>query len=118
LSTTVEQLRVRLKERRRPQAKKLKLAKRQVSTVSVTVDELVAAIEANPTHPVAEVYALSTEGFPGDRELAVEKPDLEALLDDRRVEIYAELEKGRKVLKKRVIDKPSQPFGPDPATEE
>lgn len=64
------------------------------AVVDVTVRELLAACEANPDHEVAKVYKKAARRFrlPNnkpdlDAPLHVDKVDLQALLDNKEVEI-------------------------------
>lgn len=56
-------------------------------TFSMKAGELAAVIESNPEHPVAQAYRRAASMLPAEQELAVERIDLEALLDDRIVHI-------------------------------
>ncbi len=49
-----------------------------------------AAIEANPTHPVALAFTKGVRGLPDNKVVTVEHVDLEALLDDKNVELNEE----------------------------
>lgn len=74
---------VKDKKRRKPSAKTLHI--RKAVMFSLTVGEMRAAVEANPDHPVAKVWACNLH-YPDDKEFHVEKMDLDALLDDRDID--------------------------------
>lgn len=55
--------------------------------VEVTVAEILAAVAANPAHPVAEVFANAVRGLPGSHKVYVEQPDIHALITNGTVVI-------------------------------
>jgi len=80
---------------------------------NVLVSELKTAIASCPTHPVAIVYQQAIDGLPEkispEKKLAIESPDLDALLAGKLVETTATVEKigrdARLVVRKFVSDK-------------
>lgn len=64
---------------------RLKVKENQVFTL--TARTLLAACAKNPKHPHAKIYRSVAEGIPPDEELNVDRIDLEALLENKTVEV-------------------------------
>lgn len=69
----------------------------------VTVGELRAAIDNNPRHEVAIVYARATKGMESTETVLVETIDLQALLDNSTVAMQKILVDGQPSLVKSLI---------------
>lgn len=70
-------------ENEKPQA----IIEHQCQLVEVTAEELREAIQANPDHPHASIYASAISNAGPAKFLYVEQPDLQALLTNRKVRI-------------------------------
>lgn len=77
---------------------------REEPTFRITAGELRAACEANPQHPVAAVYRKAAGNLHDDYPLAVERVDLEALLDNKSVKPVTVVENGVRVTRKQLVD--------------
>lgn len=86
---------------------------RQVELMSVTAEELQTAIDSNPNHPVAKVYAnalakLKSKG----KKLTIESPDMIALLRNHTsVLVKSSSENGQHTITKTVepVAPPQEP---------
>lgn len=98
----------------------------RIPVIKTMVQELRAAITANPDHPVAVIYKAAIEKLPKnvkpERVLNVEKPDLQALLDNAEVITERAVEdvdgEARLVVTKRVgepLKKSAKPARPPAA---
>jgi hypothetical protein len=56
-----------------------------VQVVALSVGELRAACLANPTHELASHFAGAIRNYPAGAEVNIEQPDLQALLQNRKV---------------------------------
>jgi hypothetical protein len=59
-------------------------------TFTLTCRELAAVIAKNPDHPVAQAYAKAVKKNPPDEPLIIEKIDLQAMIDNKEVELITE----------------------------
>ncbi len=82
----------------------------EARTVGVKVKELREAIESNPEHPVAKVIEKGIRNYNDEETLYMEAPDVQALLEDKDVEIVRD---GLKSSKKLVDRKREEEKGED-----
>lgn len=61
----------------------------EVEKFKLTIKELKSAIASNPDHPVCESYAKAVATLGDDQEVVVDKPDLEALIQNCEIEIVS-----------------------------
>lgn len=78
---------------------------KEAGTISVSVSELAAAVEAHPDHPVAKVYKKAISGFPPEHRLAIERVDLEALLENLPIKKTQTTEHGI-LIERKSVDRP------------
>jgi len=86
--------------------------------VQVTIAELKDAIDANSTHPVAEVYAEAIMNRKDHEKVVVDQEDILALCENKDVKVEFTIDdEGHTIVKKTAVDKPStsKPTTPKPA---
>jgi len=86
--------------------------------IKVTVGEILAAVEANPSHPKSQDFKKAVIGMPSSYEVSVEGLDLTAILENKEVISYSEImetDKGpRTVYRKKLGDGFPQPVEAQP----
>ncbi len=113
MSDTIDLLRNRLNDKDRNAIPSMAIVKAEC--MEVTADQLKKACEANPSHPVAEVYGKAVDGLDPSAKVNIEVVDLQALLDDLDTEVVeAQTTNGRivrskKLGAKRTKDTPVRP---------
>lgn len=96
---------------------------RETPMISVTLDELRSACQANPDHPKARDFMDAIRKAPPGKDVLIERIDLQALLDNKDVQTKVTVEDGDadgrlKVARKVLVDrkqpvKPVQPPKPE-----
>lgn len=96
----------------------------ETPTLGLTNGELRAICAKNPDHPMSQLKLASMQGFPDERTMFHETADVEAILDNKLVEVFDTIEEKKetgeriRVRRKRLIDFPSgkAPKLVDPST--
>lgn len=68
------------------------LSVRNNQTFKLTAGELLTACDTQPDHPNAVIFRKAVRNFPPTKDVVVERVDLEALLDDKEVEVKTTIE--------------------------
>lgn len=78
-------------------------------TIKLTAGELRDACKQCSNHEHSPIFQKSVEGFSDDHEVVIERADLEAMLDDKKVVRRRQRQNGQIIERKQLVEKGTSP---------